>query len=140
MISRLEVQQRVLEPAIMACSQLTILDLCQVNCPQLSLRDLFYLKHASFDLVRFYQVVSISNCPNLEVLRAKSLIKLPTLVPATTVSPISKLRELSLDIAQNQEEYVNNDATELELDRLKELHTIESEFLAHINFRSYTQQ
>jgi|LauGreDrversion4_2_1035121.scaffolds.fasta_scaffold423798_1 hypothetical protein len=64
----------------------------------LNVRDLYYLKQASFDLIKFYQVVSISNCPNLEVLSSKNIIRLPSLTSMTTISPIKQLRELHYDI------------------------------------------
>jgi hypothetical protein len=99
-----------IESSIHTCTQLVNLELIKVYCEQISLRDLYYLKIASFDLGRFSNIVQLANCPNLEVLKIKNLAKIPAPGSGSLgISPINKLKEVHYDILQNQDEYLNND-------------------------------
>lgn len=103
-------QVGIIESSIHTCTQLVNLELIKVYCEQISLRDLYYLKIASFDLGRFNNVVQLANCPNLEVLKIKNLAKIPAPGSGSLgISPINKLKEVHYDILQNQDEYLNND-------------------------------
>ena len=127
----------ILESAIHACTQITLLELNDVACEQLCLKDLFYLKTAHFDVGPFHHVVSLFNCPNLEFLKARNLLKI---APPCNQSPINKLRELHYEIPQNQERYLNNEESELDMARLRELFRTEVEFLTHFDLSTYKQQ
>ncbi len=50
-------QVGIIESSIHACTQLVNLELTKVLCEEISLRDLYYLKIANFDLGRFHNVI-----------------------------------------------------------------------------------
>lgn len=80
--------------------------------------------------------MSLFNCPNLEILKLRNLVKI---APPCNQSPVNKLKELHYEIPQNQEKYLNNEESELDMEALRELYRIEVEFLTHFDLSTYKQ-
>eukprot|EP00347_Sterkiella_histriomuscorum_P017196 403350305 len=97
-ISNIQIEQELLEQAIHACSELSMLKLIDAETQGLNLRDIYYLKEAVFKIGSFDRQISLSNCPNLEILKSNSLISLAQCE--------SKLIEFHYDIEQNQQEVI----------------------------------
>lgn len=103
----------ILEPALHACTHLSTLELTKIDCSQLQLRDMYYLKSVNFDLLNWYHLAQITNCPNVETIKVKNVLK---------VSSVLKVREIRYEIDQSQEMYLNNPDSEVNLEKLRELH------------------
>jgi hypothetical protein len=69
------ISQDVLEKAIKSVPYLTVLSL-DINCKELTIRDLYYLKQVSINLGNVIHLTTISNTPNLKHLKAYNLLTL----------------------------------------------------------------